>query len=77
MGMANIHSILVYDVPGTENVGLPTKFQVNVGPVLQSIAGSMAVNRLRRLPNTNLSSVLLYTLRKHLAFNQFCFNVDP
>ena len=55
--LANIHSILAYDVPGTEDVGLPTKFQFNVGPGSQPIAGSMPVNRLRRLPNTNLSPV--------------------
>ena len=37
----------------------------------------MPVNCLRRWPNTNLSPGLLYTLHKHEAFNQFCFNVDP
>ena len=73
--LANIHSILAYDVPGTEDVGLPTKFRFIVGPALQPIAGSMPVNRLRRWPNTNLSPGLLYTLRKHVAFNQYCFNV--
>ena len=46
--LANIHSILAYDVPDTEDVGLPSKFRINVGPALQSIAGSMLVNRLRR-----------------------------
>ena len=44
--LANIHLILAYDVPDTEDVGLPTKFQFNVGPALQHIAGSMPVNRL-------------------------------
>ena len=39
--LANIHSILAYDVPDTEDVGLPTKFRFNVGPALQPIAGSM------------------------------------
>ena len=39
--------------------------------------GSMLVNRLRRWHNTNLSPDLLYTLRKQVAFNQCCFNVDP
>ena len=68
-----IHSILAYDVPRTENVGLPTRF--NVGPPLQLIAGSIPVDRLRRWPNTNLSPGPLYTL--HIAFNQCCFNVDP
>ena len=38
---------------------------------------SMPVNCLRRWPKTNLSPGLLYTLRKHVAFNQCCFNVDP
>ena len=75
--LANIHSILAYDVPRTEDVGLPTKFRFNVEPGLQPIAGSMLVNRLRRLPNTNLSPGLLYTLRKQVTFNQCCFNVDP
>ena len=32
-----------------------TKFQLNVGPASQPIAGSMPVNRLRRWPNTNPS----------------------
>ena len=75
--LASIHSILAYDVPRTEDVGLPTKFRLNVGPALQHIAGSMLFNRLWRWPNTNLSLGLLYTLRKHVAFNQCCFNVDP
>ena len=46
--LANIHSILAYDVPDTEDVGLPTKFRFNVGPALQPTAGSMPVNHLRR-----------------------------
>ena len=46
--LANIHSIFDYDVPDTEDVGLPTKFRFNVGPVSQPIAGSMPANRLRR-----------------------------
>ena len=54
-----------------------TKFRFNVEPALQPIAGSMPVNRLRCWPNTNLSQDLLYTLRKHVAFNQCCYNVDP
>ena len=69
--------MFAYDVPRTEDVGLPTKFRFNVGPALQPVAGSMPVNRLRRWPNTNLSLGLLYTLRKHVALNQSCFNVDP
>ena len=32
--LANIHSILAYDVPCTEDVSLPTKFRFNVGPAL-------------------------------------------
>ena len=39
--------------------------------------GSMPVNRLRHWASTNLSPDLVYTLRKHVAFNQYCFNVDP
>ena len=74
--LAKIHSILAYDVPRTEGVGLPTKFRLNVGPALQPIAGSMSVNRVRRWPNSNLPSGMLYTSRKHVAFNQCCFNVD-
>ena len=47
--LANIHSIIIaYDVPDTEDVGLPTKFRYKVGPALQPIAGSMPVNCLRR-----------------------------
>ena len=42
----NIYSILAYDVPCTEDVGLPINLRFNVGPALQSIAGSMPVNRL-------------------------------
>ena len=43
---ANIYSILAYDVPDTEDVGLPTKLLFNVGQASQPIAGSMPVNRL-------------------------------
>ena len=75
--LANIHSILAYDVPDTEDVGLSTKFHFNVGPALQPIAESMPDNRLRRWPNTNISQGLLYTLRTHVAFNQCSFNVEP
>ena len=67
-GAANIHSILAYDVPCTEDVGLPTKFRLKcVGLASQPIVGSMPDNRLRRWPNTNPSLGLLYTLRKHVA----------
>ena len=72
--VVNIHSIFAYDVPDTEDVGLPTKFRLSVEPALQPIAGSMPVNRLRRWPSTNLSPGLLYTLRKHVSFNQYCLN---
>ena len=73
---ANIHWILAYDALRTEDVGLPTKFRFNVGPASPPIAGSMPVNRLRRRPNTSPSLGLMYTLRKHVAFTQRCFNVD-
>ena len=53
--LANIHSILAYDVPDTEDVGLTTKFRFNVGPALQPIAGSMPINPLRRWPITIIS----------------------
>ena len=43
----------------------------------QHIASTMLDNCLRRWPNTNLSPGLLYTLRKHVIFNQCCFNFDP
>ena len=75
--LANIHLILAYDVPGTEDVSLPTKLWFNAGPSLQPIAGSMPGNRLRRWPNNNPSQGLLYILRKHVVFTQYCFNVDP
>ena len=42
--MANIPSILAYNVPHTEDVGLPTKFRFNVGPLSKPVAGSMPVN---------------------------------
>ena len=74
--LANIYSTLAYDVPSTGDVGIPTKFRFNVGPALQPIAGSLPVNRLRHWPNNNLSSGLSYSFRKHVAFNQCCFNVD-
>ena len=71
----------LYDVPRTHDVGLPTQYPFNVGPASQPIAGSMLVNRLRRLPNTNPTPGLLYTLRhhisKHMAFTQCCFNIYP
>ena len=39
--LANINfSILAYGVPGTDDVGLPTKLRFNAGPALQPIAGS-------------------------------------
>ena len=69
--------ILAYDVPRTEDVGLRTKFRLNVGPASQHIAGQMPVNRPLRWPNTNSSLDLLYNFRKHVAFTQCCFNVDP
>ena len=37
--LATIHSILASDEPGTEDVGLLTKFLFNVGPALRPIAG--------------------------------------
>ena len=43
------------DIPSTEDVGLPTKFRLNVGPASQPIAGSMPVDRLQRWPNTNIA----------------------
>ena len=75
--LASIYSILAYDVLHTDVVGLPTKFQFNVGPASQPFAGSMQVNRLRRWPSTNPSLGPLYTLRKHVAFTLVCFDVDP
>ena len=33
--LANTHSILAYNVPRTEDVGIPTKFRFNVGPASQ------------------------------------------
>ena len=75
--LANIHSILAYNVPGTEDVSIPTKFWFNVGSALQPTAGSMPVNRLRRWPNINLSPVSCILCAKRVTFNQCCFNVDP
>ena len=75
--LASNHSILAYDVPRTVDVGLPTTSRFNVGPASQPIADSIPVNHLRRWPNTHPSLGLLYTLRKHVALTQCCFNVDP
>ena len=75
--LANIHSILAYDVPSTEDVGLPTEFRFNVGPASQPIASSMLGNCLRRWPNTNPSLGLLHTLRKDVTFTKCWFNFDP
>ena len=71
---AHIHLIFAYDVPGTEDVGLNHQIPVQCWA---SVAAHCWFDRLRRWPNTNLSPVLVYTLRKHVAFNQCCFNVDP
>ena len=68
---------LAYDVPGTEDVGLPTEFRFNVGPASQPIAGSIPVNGLWCWLNTNSSLGLLYTLRKYVASTQCSFNVNP
>ena len=46
--LANIHSMLAYNVPDTEDVDLPTKFRLIASPALEPIAGSMLVNCLRR-----------------------------
>ena len=58
--LANIYSILAYDVPGTDDRGLPTKFRFNAGPALQPIAGSMPVNRLRRWPTLIYHQAVVY-----------------
>ena len=55
--LANIHSILASEscclcLYYAQDVGLPTQFQYNIGPVSQPIAGSMLTNCLRRWPNT-------------------------
>ena len=59
----------------THDVGLPTRFQFNVGPV----AASMPTNCLRRWPNTTLTLGPVYTQRqhpsKHVPYTQYCFNV--
>ena len=54
-GQHSFNILVAYNLPDTEDVGQPIKSRFNVGPALQPIAGSMPVNRLRRLPNTNLS----------------------
>ena len=70
--LANIQSILAYDVPDTEDVG-PGGRPTHQIPVQcwASVAANYWFNR-----KTNLSPGLLYTLHKHVAFNQYCFNVD-
>ena len=66
-----------FDVPRTEDVGLPTKFRLNVGPALQPIAGSMPVNRLRRWPNTNLSPGLFFYFAQIRGFQPILFQCWP
>ena len=61
--LANVHSILAYDVPRTKDVGLSTKFR---GSMLGERRRPMPVNRLRRCPNTDTSLGLLYTLHPML-----------
>ena len=36
---------------GTHSVGLRTQYQINVGPALRPIVGSIPVKRIRRWPN--------------------------
>ena len=60
-----------YDVPRTEDVGLPIQFQFNVGPASQPIAGSIPVYRLRRWPNTNPTLGLLYALSQHISKHMY------
>ena len=55
----------LYDVPLTHDVDLLTQYWFNVGPASQPIAGSMAVNHLRRWPNTNPTLGLLYFAPAH------------
>ena len=65
--LANIHSILTYDVPDTEDVGLP-KFRINVGPAVQPIAGSLIYHRIccilcaNTWHSTNTVSILIHSL---------------
>ena len=61
----------LYDVPRTEDVGLPTQFRFNVGPASQPIAGSIPVYRLRRWLNTNPTLGLLYTLSQHISKHMY------
>ena len=41
----------LYRLPGTHNVGLPIQYRISVGPALQTIAGLMLGNRIRRWPS--------------------------
>ena len=57
---------------------LPTKFRFDVGPVRRNpLLVQCRTNGPRHWPNTKPSLGLLYILRKHLAFTQCTFNVDP
>ena len=68
--LANSHSILaselccacLYD---THDVRLPTQFRFNVGPVLQTIAGSMPTNCLRRWFNTTPTLDMVCTWQQY------------
>ena len=66
---------------GTQNVGLPTQYRFNVGSASHPIAGSMAVNRIRRWPTIETESgdcpvfaltairVMLYAPKGHYPGN--------
>ena len=73
--MANIHSILAYGVPGTQDVGLPTKSRCNFGPASQLTVQCRSI--IYDAGPTLIHHWLLHTLRKHGEFIQCCFNVDP
>ena len=73
--LANIHSKLAYDVPRTENAGLPTKFLLMLGRRRSTLLVQYGQSS-RHWPDTNPSLGLPCTLRKHVAFTQCCFNVD-
>ena len=70
--LANIHSILAYDVPRRTYRGCGPTHEMPV-QCWASILAYCWFNACQ--PSTTLG--LLYTSRKHLAFTQCCFNVDP
>ena len=67
--LANINSIPAYDVPDTEDIGLPTEFRFNVGPALQPIPGSMPCRYLTDCFQCNALCIISWARQLFWYFN--------